>query len=85
MVKFINKLTGTEMLVADDRAKEYEEAGHLLASDVSDSESPASSSESESESLSTSESESESTSEASSETATTQKNKGSKNTRSKAE
>ena len=74
MVKFINKLTGTEMLVADDRAKEYEEAGHLLASNVSDSESPASSSESESES----------TSEASSETATTQKNKGSKSTRSKA-
>lgn len=31
MVKFINKLTGTVMLVADDRVKEYEAAGHIPA------------------------------------------------------
>lgn len=28
MVKFINKLTGTVMLVADERAEEYKAAGH---------------------------------------------------------
>ena len=31
MVKFINALTGTEMLVADDRKEEYLAAGHRLA------------------------------------------------------
>ena len=30
MVKFINSLTGTEMLVADDRKEEYLAAGHKL-------------------------------------------------------
>ena len=35
MIRFINKLTGTEMWVADDRKEEYEAAGHkLVASDV---------------------------------------------------
>lgn len=31
MIKFINSLTGTEMLVADDRKEEYIAAGHRLA------------------------------------------------------
>lgn len=31
MIKFINSLTGTEMLVADDRKEEYLAAGHILA------------------------------------------------------
>lgn len=31
MIKFINALTGTEMLVADDRKDEYLAAGHKLA------------------------------------------------------
>ena len=31
MVKFINRLTGTEMWVAEDRAEEYKAAGHRLA------------------------------------------------------
>ena len=31
MVTFINSLTGTEMLVADDRKEEYLAAGHKLA------------------------------------------------------
>lgn len=35
MVKFINHLTGTEMFVADDRAKEYIGAGFKPASDTS--------------------------------------------------
>ena len=30
MKKFINKTTGAEMQVADNRAKEYETAGHTL-------------------------------------------------------
>lgn len=30
MKKFINKTTGAEMQVADNRAKEYEAAGHTL-------------------------------------------------------
>lgn len=30
MIKFINSLTGTEMLVADDRKEEYLAAGHRL-------------------------------------------------------
>lgn len=38
MVKFINYITGTEMWVADDRVDEYKEAGHKLASDISDAE-----------------------------------------------
>lgn len=35
MVVFINSLTGTEMLVADDRKEEYLAAGHRLAADDS--------------------------------------------------
>lgn len=35
MVKFINRLTGGEMLVADDRVEEYKAAGHKLAVDAS--------------------------------------------------
>lgn len=35
MVRFINALTGTEMLVADDRKEEYMAAGHRLAADPS--------------------------------------------------
>ena len=31
MVKFINKHTGTVMLVADERVEEYKAAGHELA------------------------------------------------------
>ena len=34
MIKFINALTGTEMLVADDRKEEYIAAGHVLAADI---------------------------------------------------
>jgi len=33
MVRFINKLTGAEMFVADDRKDEYLKAGHKLAID----------------------------------------------------
>ena len=38
MVKFINKLTGSEMWVAEDRVEEYKAAGHKLAADVFDEE-----------------------------------------------
>lgn len=31
MIVFINNITGTEMLVADDRKEEYLAAGHKLA------------------------------------------------------
>lgn len=31
MRKFINKFTGTEMWVADNRVEEYKAAGHVLA------------------------------------------------------
>lgn len=34
MVKFINCITGTEMLVANDRVEEYKAAGHKLAADL---------------------------------------------------
>lgn len=34
MIKFINALTGTEMLVADNRKEEYLAAGHKLAAGV---------------------------------------------------
>lgn len=34
MVKFINKMTGTIMLVADERAEEYKAAGHKLAANA---------------------------------------------------
>lgn len=33
MIKFINKLTGTVMYVAEEREQEYKEAGHVPASD----------------------------------------------------
>ena len=36
MIKFINSLTGTDMLVADDRKEEYLAAGHRLAVNDSD-------------------------------------------------
>ena len=35
MVKFINRLTGNEMWVAEDREEEYKAAGHKLAAPVS--------------------------------------------------
>lgn len=38
MVRFINKYTGTDMWVADDRVEEYLSAGHKLA-DIPKSES----------------------------------------------
>lgn len=31
MIKFINKLTGGEMWVAEDRVEEYKAAGHKIA------------------------------------------------------
>ena len=31
MIKFVNRLTGVEMWVADDRAEEYKAAGHKPA------------------------------------------------------
>lgn len=31
MVRFINKYTGTDMWVAEDRVEEYKSAGHKLA------------------------------------------------------
>ena len=34
MVRFINAITGTEMLVANDRVQEYKAAGHILAADL---------------------------------------------------
>ena len=34
MVRFINKITGTEMMVANDRAEKYKAAGHILAADL---------------------------------------------------
>lgn len=34
MVKFINKLTGSEMWVADDRVEEYKAAGHKPAAEA---------------------------------------------------
>lgn len=36
MIKFINKLTGGEMWVADDRVEEYKAAGHKLAASSSE-------------------------------------------------
>ena len=38
MVVFINSLTGTEMLVADNRKDEYLAAGYKLAADSSNTE-----------------------------------------------
>lgn len=38
MTKFINKLTGSEMWVADDRVEEYKAAGHKPAAE--DAEKP---------------------------------------------
>ena len=40
MIAFINSLTGTEMLVADDRKEEYLAAGHMLAAGASKAEKP---------------------------------------------
>lgn len=31
MVKFINRLTGSEMWIAEDRVAEYQKAGHKVA------------------------------------------------------
>lgn len=36
MVKFINRLTGGEMYVSEDRIEEYKSAGHKLATDLSE-------------------------------------------------
>lgn len=36
MIALINKITHTKMWVADERLNEYLEAGHVLASDISD-------------------------------------------------
>lgn len=33
MVKFVNKLTGSDMWVADERVEEYKAAGHKLAAE----------------------------------------------------
>ena len=41
MVKFINRLTGTEMWVAEDRVEEYKAAGHKPAAPVFEVEGPA--------------------------------------------
>lgn len=41
MVKFINKITGTEMWVAEERAEEYKTAGHVPAVDIPTTEDPA--------------------------------------------
>ena len=35
MVKFINRLTGGEMWVAEDRVEEYKAAGHKPAAEAS--------------------------------------------------
>lgn len=40
MVKFINRFTGTEMWVADDRKDEYIGAGHTLAPEALPVEKP---------------------------------------------
>lgn len=42
MVRFINKFTGTEMWVAEDRVEEYKAAGHKLAAKTFEPLSPAS-------------------------------------------
>lgn len=34
MIKFTNKITGTDMWVASDRVEEYKAAGHVLAADL---------------------------------------------------
>lgn len=42
MVEFRHKLTGTRMLVSEDRVKEYEEAGHKpVSSSLSEEKKPA--------------------------------------------
>lgn len=33
MIRFINRFTGNEMWVAEDRVEEYKAAGHKLAAD----------------------------------------------------
>lgn len=40
MIVFINSLTGTEMLVADDRKEEYLSAGYKLAGGAPETEKP---------------------------------------------
>lgn len=34
MIRFINKITGTEMWVPSERVEEYKAAGHKLAADL---------------------------------------------------
>ena len=34
MIRFINRITGSEMWVASDRVEEYKAAGHILAADL---------------------------------------------------
>ena len=40
MVLFINRLTGTEMRVSDDRAEEYKAAGHIPVAEPPKEEKP---------------------------------------------
>ena len=35
MIKFVNRITNTEMWVADERKDEYLAAGHVLAAEIS--------------------------------------------------
>ena len=41
MVKLINRLTGTEMWVAEERAEEYKAAGHEPAASAAETTKPA--------------------------------------------
>lgn len=41
MIRFVNKLTGSIMLVADGRKEEYLAAGHKLAAEPDDAPDPA--------------------------------------------
>ena len=41
MIEMVNKLTGSKMLVAEDRVEEYKAAGHKLAASISKPEKPA--------------------------------------------
>lgn len=40
MIEFINRVTGTPMWVADNRADEYMAAGHKLAADTAEEPTP---------------------------------------------
>ena len=34
MIRFINRISGAEMMVASDRVEEYKRQGHILAADL---------------------------------------------------